>query len=418
MHRRNKIMTVFACIGLIAGQFYYVPKAKAASEAKNLADQTQELNQDLSNKRTRVQELEGLINSYKDKIKAQASQEVTLSNQILLLDNQVREKELTLESTKAQIDVLDAEIDLLDTNIKGRETKIDLQKSMIADLVNKIRQADDIDTLQVFLSKPSLSSYFDRIEELKSLQGDLGQTLEGVKNDKVVLEADKTSRQDKLEQLEERKNRIKEEALRVEMEKNSKISLLAETQNKQAEFDRVVNELRQQNEATTDEIADIEKSLKDKLDAIDRALASGQTLLLWPMPVRKITVYFHDPTYPFKYLFQHPGIDLRADVGAPIKAAAGGYVAWTKTGQSYGNYIMIVHPGNLATVYAHLTKFKVKAGTYVERGDVIGFTGGMPGMQGAGLSTGPHLHFEVRQDGIPVDPMGFLPEAIQTDNLK
>jgi len=411
-------MTVFACIGLIAGQFYYVPKAKAASEAKNLADQTQELNQDLSNKRTRVQELEGLINSYKDKIKAQASQEVTLSNQILLLDNQVREKELTLESTKAQIDVLDAEIDLLDTNIKGRETKIDLQKSMIADLVNKIRQADDIDTLQVFLSKPSLSSYFDRIEELKSLQGDLGQTLEGVKNDKVVLEADKTSRQDKLEQLEERKNRIKEEALRVEMEKNSKISLLAETQNKQAEFDRVVNELRQQNEATTDEIADIEKSLKDKLDAIDRALASGQTLLLWPMPVRKITVYFHDPTYPFKYLFQHPGIDLRADVGAPIKAAAGGYVAWTKTGQSYGNYIMIVHPGNLATVYAHLTKFKVKAGTYVERGDVIGFTGGMPGMQGAGLSTGPHLHFEVRQDGIPVDPMGFLPEAIQTDNLK
>jgi murein DD-endopeptidase MepM/ murein hydrolase activator NlpD len=411
-------MTVFACIGLIAGQFYYVPKAKAASEAKNLADQTQELNQDLSNKRTRVQELEGLINSYKDKIKAQASQEVTLSNQILLLDNQVREKELTLESTKAQIDVLDAEIDLLDTNIKGRETKIDLQKSMIADLVNKIRQADDIDTLQVFLSKPSLSSYFDRIEELKSLQGDLGQTLEGVKNDKVVLEADKTSRQDKLEQLEERKNRIKEEALRVEMEKNSKISLLAETQNKQAEFDRVVNELRQQNEATTDEIADIEKSLKDKLDAIDRALASGQTLLLWPVPVRKITVYFHDPTYPFKYLFQHPGIDLRADVGAPIKAAAGGYVAWTKTGQSYGNYIMIVHPGNLATVYAHLTKFKVKAGTYVERGDVIGFTGGMPGMQGAGLSTGPHLHFEVRQDGIPVDPMGFLPEAIQTDNLK
>ncbi|MDD2785708.1 MAG: peptidoglycan DD-metalloendopeptidase family protein [Patescibacteria group bacterium] len=418
MHRRNKIMTVFACIGLIAGQFYYAPKAKAASEAKNLADQTQELNQDLSNKRSRVQELEGLINSYKDKIKAQASQEVTLSNQILLLDNQVREKELTLESTKAQIDVLDAEIDLLDTNIKGRETKIDLQKSMIADLVNKIRQADDIDTLQVFLSKPSLSSYFDRIEELKSLQGDLGQTLEGVKNDKVVLEADKTSRQDKLEQLEERKNRIKEEALRVEMEKNSKISLLAETQNKQAEFDRVVNELRQQNEATTDEIADIEKSLKDKLDAIDRALASGQTLLLWPVPVRKITVYFHDPTYPFKYLFQHPGIDLRADVGTPIKAAAGGYVAWTKTGQSYGNYIMIVHPGNLATVYAHLTRFKVKAGTYVERGDVIGFTGGMPGMQGAGLSTGPHLHFEVRQDGIPVDPMGFLPEAIQTDNLK
>lgn len=417
MNIKKKLTAIFVISSLLV-QFFYVPQTRAASEAKILADQTQELNQDLNNKRSKVQELEGLINSYREKIKNQESQELTLGNQILLLDNRIREQELNLEATKAQIEVLSVELDLLNGNIKGEEETIHLQKELISDLVRRLRQADDVNALQIFLSKPSLSSYFDRIEELKSLEGDLGQTLERVKSDKIVLEVDKASRESKLKELESRKNKIKEDTIRLEMEKNSKISLLAETQNKQAEFDRVVSELRQQNEATTDEIADIEKSLKDKLDQIDRALASGQTLLLWPVPVRKITVYFHDPTYPFKYLFQHPGIDLRAEVGTPIKAAAGGYVAWTKTGKSYGNYVMIVHPGNLATVYAHLTKFKVKAGTYVERGDVIGYTGGMPGMQGAGLSTGPHLHFEVRQDGIPVDPMGFLPEAIQIDELK
>lgn len=405
------------CLCSLAGQFLLIPQTKAASEAKALSDESTELNKDLNSKRSRVKEIQGLINSYQDKIKSQDNQQLTLSNQILLLDNRIREKELRLSEAKAQIEVLNLELQALETNIASQETKISVQKELVGDLVRRLRQSDDVDTLQVFLSRPSLSSYFDRIEELKRLQGDLGQTLDRIKTQKIALEADKQNRENKIKDLEARKKQLKEEGLRLGMERSSKQSLLAETRNNQEEFSRMVGELRQQNEATADEISTLEKTLKDKLDAIDQALANGQTLLLWPVPVRKITVYFHDPTYPFKNLFQHPGIDLRADVGTPIRAAAGGYVAWTKQGKMYGNYIMLIHPGSLATVYGHMTRFNVRPGTYVERGDVIGFTGGMPGTPGAGLSTGPHLHFEVRQDGIPIDPMGFLPEAIQTDDL-
>jgi murein DD-endopeptidase MepM/ murein hydrolase activator NlpD len=401
----------------LVSQVFFVPNVKAVSQVKAIADETTELNKDLSDKRSRVKEIQGLINSYQDKIKSQENQQLSLSNQVLLLDNRIREKELLLDEAKAQIEVINLELQELDANIGRQETKIDVQKEILSDLVRKLRQSDDVNTLQVFLSRPSLSSYFDRIQELKQLQGDLGQTLERIKNQKTKLESDRQDREGKLKDLEAKKKQLKQDALKLEMERNSKQSLLAETKDKQEEFNRLVSELRQQSEATADEISNIESQLKDKLEAIDVALANGQTLLLWPVPVRKITTTFHDPTYPFRNLFEHPGVDLRADVGTPIKAAAGGYVAWTKLGSMYGNYIMLIHPGNLATVYGHMTKFNVKAGTYVERGDIIGFTGGMPGTKGAGLSTGPHLHFEVRQDGIPVDPMGFLPEAIEIDEL-
>jgi murein DD-endopeptidase MepM/ murein hydrolase activator NlpD len=93
-------------------------------------------------------------------------------------------------------------------------------------------------------------------------------------------------------------------------------------------------------------------------------------------------------------------------------------VAWTRLGSAYGNYMMLIHPGNMATIYAHLTKFAVEPDTYVQRGQLIGYSGGMPGQPGAGLSTGPHLHFEVRQNGIPVNPENFLPVAIEIDELE
>lgn len=418
MPKQNQLLKHFFatfCIAVVIAVAFFDIKQAYAENAVQLKSTADELNSELETKRNRAKEVQGLINRYQDKIKEQEGAKISLENEIILLENRIKEKELREEEVKTQIEILTLELQALDRQIVRQEGKITTQKALVADLLRRIRQSDDVNTLHVFLSRPSLSSYFQNIEELSKLEGDLTQTLERVIVEKTNLQNDKVLRESKRNTLTEQKQRLMEEQLELELVRNSKESLLAETQSKQSEFQRVIEELRQQDQSTANEIYRIEKELKDKLEEIDKALASGQTLLMWPVPVRKITATFHDPTYPFRHLFQHPGIDLRAGVGTPIKAAGGGYVAWTKTGRSYGNYIMIVHAGNLATLYAHLTKFAVSPGEYVERGDIIGYTGGMPGDPGAGLSTGPHLHFEVRQDGIPVDPQGFLPVVIETE---
>ena len=98
----------------------------------------------------------------------------------------------------------------------------------------------------------------------------------------------------------------------------------------------------------------------------------------------------------------HQGIDIGVPMGTPIKAAAAGTVIYCGWESGYGNLTVIDHGGNLATAYGHQSSIAVTCGEQVTQGQVIGYVGC------TGHCTGPHLHFEVRVDGNPVDPLGYL----------
>ncbi len=102
---------------------------------------------------------------------------------------------------------------------------------------------------------------------------------------------------------------------------------------------------------------------------------------------------------------KHNGIDLAAPTGTPVYATADGIVGKAKWFSSYGLYIRIDHGAKLETRYAHLSKLAVAAGERVKKGDVIGYVGS------TGRSTGPHLHYEVRIDGLAVNPIPYMVET-------
>jgi murein DD-endopeptidase MepM/ murein hydrolase activator NlpD len=100
----------------------------------------------------------------------------------------------------------------------------------------------------------------------------------------------------------------------------------------------------------------------------------------------------------------HQAIDIGSYTGAPVKASDSGYVVasgWSNVG--YGNYVVIDHGNGFQTLYGHLSRILVNAGESVAQGTVIGLVGS------TGNSTGPHLHFELHQSGVPRNPFGFLP---------
>jgi murein DD-endopeptidase MepM/ murein hydrolase activator NlpD len=123
---------------------------------------------------------------------------------------------------------------------------------------------------------------------------------------------------------------------------------------------------------------------------------SGPVSFVWPLsgPV----------TSPFgmRWGTLHPGIDIGVPTGTPIHAAAAGTVIWCGWMSGYGNLVMIDHGSGLASLYGHQSRIAASCGEQVAAGQLIGYVGS------TGFSTGPHLHFEIRLNGSPVDPLGYL----------
>ena len=123
----------------------------------------------------------------------------------------------------------------------------------------------------------------------------------------------------------------------------------------------------------------------------------------WPTAGGEITSYFGGRTNPFGYEYTwHSGIDIANYYGAPVYAAASGYVQQSGWYGGYGRYIRISHDFGLETAYGHMSSLVVSAGEYVKKGQVIGYVGS------SGYSTGPHLHFEVLKHGQQVNPLNYI----------
>ncbi|MBI5236685.1 MAG: M23 family metallopeptidase [Deltaproteobacteria bacterium] len=138
-------------------------------------------------------------------------------------------------------------------------------------------------------------------------------------------------------------------------------------------------------------------------DDMGRGLA--RSLLKSPLRYRRISSYFTKKRFhPILKKFRpHHGIDYSAPTGTPVEAAGGGKVVYSGWKSGYGNYVEIKHNNGYVTAYGHFSKIKqgVRSGAKVDQGDIIGYVGS------TGISTGPHLHYEIRVNGRLVNPLGI-----------
>jgi murein DD-endopeptidase MepM/ murein hydrolase activator NlpD len=142
--------------------------------------------------------------------------------------------------------------------------------------------------------------------------------------------------------------------------------------------------------------------------ASNESQVSGTSVIHTEMPI-STTISIQNPVKSIKitqgYKFFHPGLDLDGNTGDQIKAIKAGKVESAESESfGYGKHVIVDHGEDMKTLYAHLSEIKVKKGDTVDTSTIIGLMGS------TGHSTGSHLHFEVRQNGIPVNPLSILPK--------
>ena len=125
--------------------------------------------------------------------------------------------------------------------------------------------------------------------------------------------------------------------------------------------------------------------------------ANPPKYLRWPVPGHPLGRGFGSNNG------KHLAVDVTADIGTPVRAMAPGIVGYADNGvKGYGKMVMLVHPGGWVTLYAHLSRFKVRPGQRIGRNQVLALSGN------TGISRGPHLHFALLIRGKPVDPMRYM----------
>ena len=392
----------------------FVPILAIEIEVDN--EEIQKIQEEIQVKEDNIKNLENQKKVYEEKIKIKREEASNLKEELSLIENRINKREIEIESQGEEIEKADLFIKKIQLEILNKKKEIEEDKDNLKELLITINEYDQKNYLEVIFLNASLSDVFNHLRYLNVVQGKVSRNLQRITTVKDGLELQENDLRRERQNVINLKTELNGQKIQLTSEQEINQSLLKETRGAEWKFQSLLAEIITEQQNTENEIIRLEKQAREKIAAekekqIENMEKEGIIVFSWPVPFEKITCPFHDPDYPFRnWIGEHSGTDFRAAQGTLVRASASGYVARAKKGGvGQYSYIMIIHNNSFSTVYGHMSKVLVKENQYVKRGEVIGWSGGMPGTPGAGrFCTGPHLHFEVRLNGIPVNPEDYL----------
>jgi len=407
----KKLLKSGIMIAIFAALMTAAPLVFGQSASVN--QEINDLNLKIQNQKKQLQDIQAKQQQYEAQIQAKQKEKATLSNQISLLSDSLAKTQLEIDGANLEIDKTSLEIKKIELDSASLDAQIEKQKDHIADLLQLIYKQGQVSTLEMLLMHSSLTDFLNQVKYLSDTNKEVVNSVDDLKNNKAALEDNKAALNQKNKELLALKAKLSDKKSGLAYDQQSKNYLLEQTRSSERQFQNLLTEAQRQQAQAEAEISATESLLRQKMSQQDRnRLNSGNNTIDWPVPKNIIIATFHDPDYPYRRIIgEHPAVDIRAKQGTTITAAADGYVAKVKfDGTKNYAYIMLIHGNGLATVYGHVSAVYVLPDQYVTQGQPIGRTGGTPGSVGAGpFTTGPHLHFEVRLNGLPVDPQSYLP---------
>ncbi len=322
-----------------------------------------------------------------------------------LLDSQIANTNARIANVEAQIAQYDALITQTQAELDQAEADEAEQMEVFRQCVRAMEEGGTISYWSVLFNAVDFSDLLGRLDAAneimefrQSVVDELRRLQEEIAGKKADLETQRTAQEDAKTELEATLSEL--DAQRAEAN-----ALVAEIENNESEYQTALDEIDAEEEAIQAEIVRLSREL---------AAANGDTGAalggyIWPVSSRRITSPFgpRNTGIPGAST-NHKGVDI-GGVGytTEVHAAKAGTVIVSQRSSSYGEYVVVSHGSGNTTLYAHMSSRSVSVGDYVDQGDVLGITGS------TGISSGPHLHFEITENGSRVNPLNYLTGYIQ-----
>ncbi|MEZ0293270.1 MAG: murein hydrolase activator EnvC [Solirubrobacteraceae bacterium] len=276
-------------------------------------------------------------------------------------------------------------------------------RAVLSDRLVALYKADKPDVVTVILESDGFADLLERAEFMERVSDQDGRIINDVRDAKE----ESVAAEKRLKGLEARQSEVTaivaKRAAEIREIKDGLVSRQNGLQEVRADKHQTLVSVRSDRHELETNLASLEKEqakIAARLAGVNvqpaGSVRHGSGRFIWP-----VNGTFTSP-FGYRWGRLHAGIDIAVPEGTPIRAADGGTVAIAGWTGGYGNYTCVNHGGGVSTCYGHQSRIAVSVGQSVSQGQVIGYSGN------TGNSTGPHLHFEVRIGGNPVDPMGYL----------
>jgi murein DD-endopeptidase MepM/ murein hydrolase activator NlpD len=307
---------------------------------------------------------------------------------------------VNLDRTEHRMDVVNEELGKAQSELENIKNAIGGRKGVLDQRLITIYKYGYQSYLEVLFQSKNFDEFLYRFDMVSSFVRTDIHIIQSLREQQEIITQKRSEISGKQQELLDQKKAFAELQVKNQAEQNRKIRMMRDTKEELTALQkdrRVLEESLDEMERTSKEMEAQIKNLQDKNKT---ALGSGR--MIWPIRGR-ITSYFGWRFHPIlrkkKY---HSGLDIASDMGTPIAAADSGIVIFCGRNGGYGNMIALDHGNEISTVYGHCSVLLVTLGQTVSKGEIIGKVGS------TGYSTGPHLHFEVRKEGVPVDPLSSL----------
>jgi len=317
---------------------------------------------------------------------------------------QIHEIRQNLDSTAAQYTVVtrnvrSARSDLAEavSQYRAAETRLEGHKEDVSDRLVAMYELGEARPVEVLLQATSFTDFANRLYLLNQVverDAELIDDYEDAQTSADQHRANVAAEERRLSQLQ---SQVRDQKDRLTDWRDAATEKQSRLMTDKAPYERDLAELEQ----NSHEVAVMLERLEHTRGGQARLAKPWKGSLIFPVQGH-ITSGFGYRTHPIYHVRKlHTGIDIGASYGAPIHAAAGGVVVFAGRWGGYGNCVIIDHGGGLSTLYGHCSSLSVSEGQEVKQGQKIAAVGA------TGLATGPHLHFETRRNGRPVNPSGF-----------